>query len=672
VLRNVFRGSADSSTGVRVSRLVFEIGCEELPAAFCRWAEEEIRTRWGPAFGGREPNAVRALVGPRRIAMVVEDFAPEERGDEKRGPAESVAFEDGEPTKAAKGFARGLGLAVDELELRDGYVWGRQQAAPLGERLWQLVTGLGAGKTMTWIAGRSKSDQVRFPRPIRWLCAKHGGATVDVGAGDIPTGTRSYGHRFTAGPIEIDDAENYEELLRKAGVVADAGERRRLIVEGLDVLGSWSDPGGVIDEVVYLVENPLVLEGQFDERFLELPERVVQTAMQSHQRYFPLGGARFGFVANGGDPDTVRVGNERVLEGRLDDATFSWDRDVEHGVEAMAGELGRITFHAKAGSYADKTQRLEELCDALGGGDASRSAARLAKADQASTLVHEFPELQGFVGGEYARLAGHPEAVAAAIGEHYLPDQAGGPLPETAAGRVLSAADRIDNLTVAFAVGERPSGSRDPYGLRRAAIGLCRLAVEGELEIRTGELVAKDLELLTAQGAEVTDDPSDVHDFVLERLEGMLDVPVEFVRAARRAPLAELGSVARLAVALATAAESEAFERAYVAFDRSSSLAGKADGAAPSLDPELASEPAEQELVAALSVSGPEIEGCIQAGDYAGAVDAAAALGPPVDRFFDEVLVMADDERIRANRLRLLLDVRDALGALGDLSQIPR
>jgi glycyl-tRNA synthetase beta chain len=651
-----------------VSRLVFEMGCEELPAALCRWAEEEVRQRLGPTFGGE----VRAFVGPRRIAMVVEDFHLEERGDEKRGPAEAIAFADGKPTKAAEGFARGLGLPVEDLELRDGYVWGRQRAAEIGGRLWQVVAGLAAGKTMTWVPDLPKPEQIRFPRPIRWLLAKHGGDTIEVGPGLIPTGSWTYGHRFTSGPVEVEHAADYEEALQASGVVVDAEERRRLIVEGLDALGDWSDPAGVLEEVVYLVESPFVLEGRFDEQFLELPERVIRTAMQSHQRYFPLGGARFAFVANGGDPDLVRSGNERVLEGRLDDARFSWERDVRHGIETMAAELDRITFHAKAGSYADKTGRLEELSDALGGGEASRSAARLAKADQASILVHEFPELQGYVGGEYARLAGHPEAVASAISEHYLPEQAGGPLPETAAGRVLSAADKVDNLTVAFAVGERPSGSRDPFGLRRAAIGLARLAVEGGLEIRIAELVSKDLELLTSQGAEVTDDPAEVQDFVLERLEGLLDVPVEFVRAARQASLAELGAVARLALALAEAAETDAFARAYVAYDRSSSLAGKADGAAPKLDPELASDEAERALVEALGAAGPQIEACVAAGDYEGAINAAGELGPPVDRFFDEVLVMAEDERVKANRLRLLLDVRDAVGTLGDLSQIPR
>ncbi|HEY7196519.1 MAG TPA: glycine--tRNA ligase subunit beta [Gaiellaceae bacterium] len=646
-----------------MSTLLFEIGCEELPAAFCRFAERELAERWIAQFG-----TGRALVGPRRIAMLVEDFEQPEHGAERRGPAEGLAFKNDKPTKAAEGFARGLGVSVEELEVRDGYLWGREPAPELAERLWPVVTGLAGGKTMVW----DRELGIRFPRPIRWLCAKHGSETVEVGPEGIPAGGWSSGHRFGSGRVEIDDAADYEETLRAAGVVADAGERRRLIVEGLDAIGGWSDPAGVLDEVVYLVESPVVLEGRFDERFLELPERVVATAMQSHQRYFPLGGAGFAFVANGGDPDTVREGNERVLEGRLDDATFSWERDVELGIEAMADELPRITFHAKAGSFAEKASRLAELCDALTGGEASHEAARLAKADQASTLVNEFPELQGFVGGEYARLAGYPEAVAAGIAEHYLPEQAGGPLPETAVGRVLSAADKVDNLTVAFSVGERPTGSRDPYGLRRAAIGLCRLAVEGELELRLAELVARDLELLTGQDAQVSDDPSDVPDFVLERLEGLLEVPVEFVRAARKAAIGELGAVARLAVALAEAAGSEDFDRAYVAYDRANRLAGRADGAAATLDPDLATEDAERALVDTLGSAGPRIEAAVADGDYAGAVEAAAALGPPVDRFFDEVLVMAEDDAVRANRLRLLLDVRDAVGSLGDLSQIPR
>jgi glycyl-tRNA synthetase beta chain len=414
----------------------------------------------------------------------------------------------------------------------------------------------------------------------------------------------------------------------------------------------WSDPAGVLEEVVYLVESPIVIEGRFDERFLQLPERVIQTAMQSHQRYFPLGANRFAFVANGGDPDVVRTGNERVLEGRLDDASFTYERDLAVGIDRLATRLGSITFFAGAGSFADKSERLVRLVEQLGGGEASREAARLAKADQASELVREFPDLEGHIGAEYARLAGYPEAVCAGIDEHYLPDAADAPLPSTEPGRVLSAADKIDNLEVAFGLGRRPTGSRDPYGLRRAAIGLCRLATEGGLAIP--------LALLR----------DEVSEFVLERLEGLLDVPVEFVRAARDSGAVDIGGVARLAEVLA-ALPDERLDPIHTAFTRASRIAASANGGGE-LDPSLLEEPAERVVADVVGRVEPQIRNALDAGDLEGALAAAAELASPVDRFFEEVLVMADDERLRANRLRLLLDVRDALGLLGDFSQIPR
>jgi glycyl-tRNA synthetase beta chain len=312
------------------------------------------------------------------------------------------------------------------------------------------------------------------------------------------------------------------------------------------------------------------------------------------------------------------------------------------------------------------------LVEELGGGEASREAARLAKADQAAELVREFPDLEGHIGAEYARLAGFPEAVCAAVDEQYLPDAASGPLPETETGRVLAVADKIDNLTVAFSLGQRPTGSRDPFGLRRAAIGLCRLALEGNIEIDLLALVARAHALLVEQGADVKEDPAEVVEFVEERLEGMLDVPVEFVRAARASGVRELGAIARLAEALAAAADGAEFEGAYVAFDRANRLAGKSDGAAAEVDPKLATDEAELALIDALAGASPKIASALAARQFDAALAAAAALRAPVDRFFDEVLVMADDAQVRANRLRLLLDVRDAVGALGDLSQIPR
>ena len=616
-----------------MATLLLEIGCEELPAGACLEAAEQL-----PGLVERElgapPSAV--FVGPRRLAALVD--VDERTPDEWiKGPPENLA------ERAAAGFAKKHGVKVEELVSREGFLGVERAGRPLREvlpdRLDAIVRGFSFSKSMRW-----DESGIRFARPVRWTLAKLEGDTV--------VGETSFGHRFSSGSLEIPHAGQYGELLRKAGVEPDAEERRRQIVAGLDAIGDWSDPGGVLEEVVFLVESVTVLEGSFDERFLALPERVVVTAMQSHQRYFPLGGNRFAFVANGGDPETVRAGNEVVLEGRLDDATFTFERDVQLGIDRLAERLGSITFFAGAGSFADKADRLRALVEKLGGGEASVEAARLAKADQASELVREFPDLEGHIGAEYARLAGYPEAVCAAIDEQYLPDAAAGPLPQTEAGKVLAAADKLDTLAVSFSLGHKPTGSRDPYGLRRAAIGLCRLAVEGGLTVPR--------ELM----------PDEVREFVEERLEGLIDVPVEYVRAARASAAPDLGAVARLAETLYAERETPEFDAVYTAYDRANRLAGReAESAAEELDRSLLREEAEQALAETLAQVGDSVSAD---GDVRAALETASALGPAMERFFEDVLVMDEDPAVRANRLRLLLDVRDTLGRLGDLSQIPR
>jgi len=613
-----------------MATLLLEIGCEELPAGACREAEAQL-----PLLVERELGAGpgRILVGPRRIAVLLEDV-PERTPDEWiKGPPEQLA------EKAAAGFAKKHRVPVEQLERRDGFLGlerpGRPLAEVLPERVDAIVRGFSFTKSMRW-----DESGVRFSRPVRWTLAKVDDETV--------VGETSFGHRFTEAAVEIPTAGAYEERLRAAGVEPDAEERRRQIVSGLDATGVWTDPAGVLEEVIYLVESAHVLEGCFDERFLQLPERVVITSMQSHQRYFPLGGNRFAFVANGGDAETVRAGNEAVLEGRLDDASFTFERDVVVGIDRLVARLGSITFFAGGGTFADKAERLQALVEKLGGGEASLEAARLAKADQASELVREFPELEGYIGGEYARLAGYPEAVCAAIAEQYLPDSAGGPLPATEAGKVLAAADKIDTLIVSFSLGHRPTGSRDPYGLRRAAIGLCRLAVEGGVRIPRPLL------------------PDDARHFVEERLEGLVDVPVEYVRAARASAAQDLAGVAELADTLHAERDTPEFDGVYTAYERANRLAGRAaDEAAAEVDPSLLREDAERAL--ADTLGGVSLDG-----DVRKALASGAKLAPVVERFFDEVLVMDEDDAVRANRLRLLLDVRDTLGRLGDFSQIPR
>ncbi len=605
--------------------LLVEIGCEELPAAACREALAELPGLCRTHLGA-EPLDV--FIGPRRLAVVVEGVTREPPKEWVKGPPVTA------PEQAREGFARRFGLGSEQLEERNGFLGVEIDGAPLEQQLAAIVQGIGFGKSMQWVTGG-----LRFARPVRWLLAKLDSETVRVEVEGVPSGSVTYGHRFTHGELEVAGAGAYLDTLRSAGVEPDQAERRRLIVEELDRLGGWSDPGGVLEEVAYLVESPVVLEGSFDERFLKLPERVVVTAMQSHQRYFPFGGARFAFVANGGDPEVVRAGNERVLEGRLEDAEFTFQRDVARGIEALAAELGRITFFAGQ-TYAWKTDQLVLKVQELGGDDIAAEAARLAKADQAAELVREFPDLEGHIGAEYARLAGYPEEVCRAIDEHYLPDGADAPLPSTKAGRILSAADKLHTLEVAIPTGHKPTGSRDPYGLRRAAIGLCRLAIEGGVSVpRLGS-------------------KSEIGIFIEERLEGLLDVPVEFVRAARASAAADLAGVAERARWLA-ALPAEHLEALHTIYTRASRIAG-ATQPAP-WERKLLVEDAERELAGAIAELGDRLE------DAA----AAARLAEIVERFFVDVLVMAEDERLRTNRLRLLLELRDTVGRLGDLSQLP-
>jgi glycyl-tRNA synthetase beta chain len=617
-----------------MATLLLEIGCEELPAGACREAAGQLPQLVERELGVRPD---RVFVGPRRLAVLLDDI-PDRTPDEWiKGPPEHLA------EKAAAGFAKRHGVQVGDLVAKEGVLGVERPGRPLRDelpaRFDAIVRGLAFSKSMRW-----DESGIRFARPVRWRLAILDEETV--------VGNHSFGHRFSAGAVEIPRAGDYAERLREAGVEPDADDRRRQIVAGLDAIGGWSDPSGVLEEVVHLVESVQVLEGSFGDRFLQLPERVVVTAMQSHQRYFPLGGNRFAFVANGGDPDTVRAGNEAVLEGRLDDAGFTFERDVALGIERLAERLGAITFFAGAGSFADKAERLRELVEQLGGGEAALEAARLAKADQSSELVREFPDLEGHIGAEYARLAGYPEAVCAAIDEQYLPDSAGGALPQTEAGKVLAAADKLDTLVVSFSLGHRPSGSRDPYGLRRAAIGLCRTAIEGGLTVPRALM------------------PEEVRDFVEERLEGLVDVPVEYVRAARPSAAADLGRVAQLAETLHAERDSPALDGVYTAYERANRLAGRAAAeASPELDPSLLREDAERALADGLAAASVAVTAD---GDARAGLEAGASLAPLVERFFEDVLVMDEDRAVRANRLRLLLDVRDTLGRLGDFSQLPR
>jgi glycyl-tRNA synthetase beta chain len=632
--------------------LLVEVGCEELPAAHCRIAEGALPGLLGAELerAGIPAAEVAAHVAPRRLAAIARGI-PERREatrQEVRGPRADA------PEQARQGFARKHGLAAEALEEREGFVWAVSEGAAVPTS--DLVAGAVAAavdrlqfpRTMRWPGGR-------FSRPIRWLVCKLDGEVVPATVASVAASGESRGPRPGRGAVPIASAATYLDDLRAHDVLVDAGERRRRILAAIDEHGA-SDPMGKLEEVVYLVESPRPLVGEFPAGYLDLPERIPITAMQSHQRYFPIrspGGGlepRFVVISNGGDDGVVRQGNEEVLIGRLDDARFAYDRDQEVGLPAMVGELDRVSFIEGGGSLADKAARLGPAIEALSernglGDDVRRAAVRaagLCKADLVSRLVGEFSALQGYAGSVYARIAGEDEAVCTAIAEHYRPDEAGGELPASEAGALVALADKGDTIRIAFTAGLEPTGSRDPYGLRRAAAGLAAIALARRWRVDLPALVGE-----PAIG------------FVLDRLEPVLldeGVTIEEIRAARGSDETEPAEVAALARDLHAYAgpRRDAVRDAY---GRCARIAG--DTPAGDVDGALLSDSAEQALVDALGAGGGST------------LDSAAELAAAVERFFDEVLVMADDEAVRANRLRLVASVRDRLRRLGDFAQLP-
>jgi len=712
-----------------MSTLLVEIGCEELPYRVCESIIRQLEgtdespglaaklLAEGRLLAGERPD-LRVLVSPRRIALLVRGVPEEQvaKVDEFRGPKAEIAFDAaGALTKAGQGFARSRGAAPEDVrrEVADGTEFAVVRVeAPRGAAkdvlpglVARLIQGMQIPRGMRW--GRrpqGEAEYLRFSRPIRWLVCKLDDATVPGSFYGLPIGDVSQGHRVLGGPAVIDHAESYEERLAEQSVVVSQQERRERIVRLLDAAaraagGAWSDPGDVLSEAVYLTEWPSVATGSFSEKHLRLPAPVLVTAMQSHQRYFPLrdAGGRllpaFLYVGNA-DPaatELVTRGNERVLEGRLDDAEFAYDRDVAEGLENMAERLDAVVFHEKLGSLAHKSRRLENLVAELAAESGVRvdepfiaelhNAARLAKADLVSQVVIEFPVLQGTMGGLYAAAGRAGEVVAQAVGEHYRPLSATAPLPATLAGAFLAVADKVDNITGAWVAGQKPSGSRDPYGLRRAAMGIVRTALEYNLRVPLDGLLEAGVRQFELQGVLPADDErraaivAETAAFVRERLEGVLleeGLSFSSVEAALAAPAADLPALAARARAFAAATGSEMFEDAVVAYNRCSALAAKDPAAVTrAVDPGLFRHVAESELAAVFEgVREPVLE-ALEHIQIERALDIAASLRPAVDRYFDAVLVMDEDAAVRANRLAQLAAVAALIGQIGEFSRLP-
>jgi len=687
---------------------LFEIGTEELPAAAARSAVEQAGLLAGQTLSRHhiaiDPGKIRIWVTPRRIAVLIDDLPQMQQTQEKieRGPVAAKAYDDnGKPTKAAIGFARAKGIDIGDLEVRDyqgqEFVFAVKvrEGSPTLELLPEICTeilhGIKFPRSMRWDDGG-----LRFSRPIRWLVTKYGDATIEYEIDGVNSSDSSRGHRFLGEPaIAIKNPASYRQQLMDANVVVDQEERRDIVLQGLAVESgkqgsSFIDPAAELEEVIYLAEFPSVHAGSFGEEHLRLPARVLTTCMQSHQRYFPLTSeqgllaAGFLYVMNA-DPacaTEITEGNERVLEGRIEDAEFSFGKDLDAGIETMTAGLGNVVFHHKLGSLADKTARLEALArifiSLVGLTETdlktTMAAARLAKADQVSIMVQEFADLEGYMGSVYANLEGFPGDVCAAIEEQYLPISAGGNLPETGPGAVLAIADKVDNIVGAFAVEEVPTGSRDPYGIRRAAAGLAAISAKFGYDFDIVTLLGSAYRLYLDQKADVSRDADitvSAREFVFDRIQHRLveaGMPVEIVEAARAGGLNSTIRLESLAAALESFRFLPEFEDFHTAYFRCTKIAAKAGAGFEdnAIDESLFENDAERELLETINILEPEVRRLAESRDYEEALKSASRLRPVVDVFFDEVMVMADDEKIRNNRLALVIKAAKMLRQLGD------
>jgi glycyl-tRNA synthetase beta chain len=682
-----------------------ELGTEELPpkalgalaAAFrdglvARLAEARL------AHG-----EVESFATPRRLAVKVKRLETRQPDQEVvlRGPPASVARVDGAWTRAAEKFAASAGLSPDELvEQAEGkgvYVFARktETGAAAIELLPALVDGalaaLPVPRRMRWGAAEAE-----FVRPVHWLVMLLGDAIVPCILFGIEAGRTSRGHRFMAGgPVELAGPVDYPDKLEADGFVVASFEARRERIRA-QAQTAASELGGrlvldpaLLDEVTALVEWPVPVGGEFEQRFLELPEEVLFATLQDHQRYFPVrhvdGGlmARFIAISNIASPDpaAVRHGNERVVRPRLADAAFFYQQDRRSPLAARSALLDSVVFQAKLGSIGEKSRRVAALAmriASLAGGDpsAAERAAQLAKCDLVSAMVGEFPELQGIMGRYYALADGEAAEVAAAIEEQYLPRFAGDRLPATRTGQALALADKLDTIAGTFAIGQRPTGNRDPFGIRRAALGALRILVECEFDIDLPALVR---EAVSAQPVAAPPElAGDILDFLHDRLRGYyLDgggaVVVRhdiFESVLARQP-ASLVDFHQRIVAVLEFTQLDAAAALAAANKRIANILRQADGPGEAqVDGALLQDEAERVLHARLEVLAAEVRPLVEARQYREALERLATLREPVDRFFDEVLVMAPEPSIKANRLALLGSLRGLFMAIADVSRL--
>ncbi|QTF92761.1 glycine--tRNA ligase subunit beta [Halomonas sp. BM-2019] len=681
--------------------LLVELGVEELPPGAIDALSDALAAGIQRGLGEAEVGhgAVHAYATPRRLAVRIEALAESQpdREVEKRGPALAAAFKDGQPTKAAEGFARSCGVGVEELihlETDKG-TWlgyreqqrGEATVALLPAIVEKAIAGLPVPKNMRWGASR-----VEFSRPVHWLVMLYGSEVVAAEALGLAAGRTTYGHRFHAPQaIELGHAEDYLAALEQAWVLADRQVRRERIREQVLAEAEVQEATAVIDEdllveVSGLVEWPVALAGSFDERFLEVPAECLISSMKANQKYFHLldeaGKLKplFITIANieSADPQQVIEGNEKVIRPRLADAAFFYDTDRKRPLASRMADLSGVVFQKQLGTLADKAHRSAAVAAFIAGridGNVAqaRRAAELAKCDLVTEMVLEFPELQGIMGRYYAEHDGEPAEVAQALEEQYLPRFAADAIPHSLTGLALALADRLDTLTGIFGIGARPTGTKDPFALRRAAIGVINILVKGELNLDLREL----LELAAAQHQELPYAESlvdEVLDYMLDRFRAWgHDEGIEagVYLAVRARPVTRPLDFARRLRAVHTFTGREEAAALAAANKRVSNILAKQQGEAGSeVAASLLQEASEQALYEAVSAQRERVMPLFAEGRYAEALDALAGLRDPVDAFFDQVMVMADDPAIRANRLALLASLRALFLEVADIAQL--
>ena len=679
--------------------LLLEIGTEEIPAHFMPGILAQIKEKATAKLQEMRLDfaEITTLGTPRRAALLVKGLAETQTGasSEYKGPSTAIAFDqDGNPTKAAIGFARGKKVDVNDLVVKDGYVYavsneeGKQTASLLPAFLQELVEGLNFPKNMRW-----GNLDFRFVRPLRWLVALYDNEIIDFTVATVKSGRVSRGHRFLSeGDFTIEKASDYVEACEKAFVIVDQEKRREMIKAQIEAIakehnGHAEITEDLLEEVIYLVEYPTALCGTFEDKYLQLPKEAVMTPMRDHQRYFPVLDDNnnllplFITVRNGGDYclDKVQHGNERVLRARLADAQFFFDEDRKHTLADYVEKLKTVVFQEGLGTIYDKANRLAELSAFIGTKvnateaqiATTKRAALLAKADLVSAMVCEFTELQGIMGREYALLDGEGEEVATAIYEHYMPRFAGDAEPTTVAGRLVSLADKIDNIVATFSRGLVPTGSQDPFALRRQALGIVHTIIEANYSISISEITDKAMDLLGITEAEKRSEiQKNVAEFFTLRLKNVLsdnNVRYDIIDAVLE-NADEIASTYAKACVTATEIASGALNDAIQAFVRVGNISKKAEF--ETINPELFALAEEKALYEAYETVAKEVQTALNANDYKVAIDKMQTLTAPINNFFDNVMVMDKDEQIKNNRLALLKNIDTLIKTIADFSKI--